>query len=76
MSILIRGRRVVTAADDYVADALIEGERIALIGAGSTRSATTGCSRQARLRRRDPRDLADFARVGRYVTTIDAYERP
>jgi dihydropyrimidinase len=33
MSILIRGGRVVTAADDYVADVLIEGERVALIGA-------------------------------------------
>ncbi|HZC75894.1 MAG TPA: M20/M25/M40 family metallo-hydrolase [Gaiellaceae bacterium] len=30
MSILIRGGRVVTATDDYVADVLIEGERIAL----------------------------------------------
>src|SRR5947209_13497459 len=33
MSILIRGGRVVTAADDFVADVLVEGERIALIGA-------------------------------------------
>src|SRR5918911_751962 len=33
MSILIRGGRIVTAADDYVADVLVEGERIALIGA-------------------------------------------
>src|SRR6478736_3835369 len=33
MSILIRGGRVVTAADDYVADVFVEGERIALIGA-------------------------------------------
>src|SRR5437868_7843551 len=33
MSILIRGGRVVTAADDYVADVLVEGERVALIGA-------------------------------------------
>src|SRR6201990_3128545 len=32
MSILIRGGRIVTAADDSVADLLIEGERIALIG--------------------------------------------
>jgi dihydropyrimidinase len=32
MSTLIRGGRVVTAADDYVADVFIEGERIALIG--------------------------------------------
>jgi len=32
MSILIRGGRVVTAADGYVADVLVEGERIALIG--------------------------------------------
>jgi dihydropyrimidinase len=33
MSILIRGGRLVTAADDYVADVLVEGERVALIGA-------------------------------------------
>src|SRR6266550_4748337 len=32
MSTLIRGGRVVTAADDYVADVLVEGERIALVG--------------------------------------------
>src|SRR5436309_6649985 len=33
MSILIRGGRIVTAADDVVADLLVEGERVALIGA-------------------------------------------
>src|SRR5689334_18968837 len=33
MSILIRGGRVVTASDDYVADVFVEGERVALIGA-------------------------------------------
>jgi dihydropyrimidinase len=33
MSILIRGGRLVTAADDFVADVLVEGEQIALIGA-------------------------------------------
>src|SRR5262245_64383074 len=32
MSILIKGGRVITAADDYVADVLIDGERITLIG--------------------------------------------
>jgi dihydropyrimidinase len=32
MSVLIKGGRVVTAADDYVADVLVEGERISLIG--------------------------------------------
>ena len=32
MSVLIKGGRVVTAADDYVADIFIEGERITLIG--------------------------------------------
>src|SRR2546423_5523075 len=32
MSILIKGGRVVTAADDYVADIYVEGERIRLIG--------------------------------------------
>jgi dihydropyrimidinase len=32
MSVLIKGGRVITAADDYVADIFIEGERITLIG--------------------------------------------
>ncbi|MBW3593064.1 MAG: dihydropyrimidinase, partial [Actinobacteria bacterium] len=32
MSVLIKGGRVVTAADDYVADVYVEGERIATIG--------------------------------------------
>src|SRR5215213_4501668 len=32
MSVLIRGGRVITAADDYVADVLVEGERISLVG--------------------------------------------
>jgi dihydropyrimidinase len=32
MSVLIKGGRVITAADDYVADVFIEGERISLIG--------------------------------------------
>src|SRR6186997_1620849 len=32
MSVLIKGGRVITAADDYVADIFIEDERISLIG--------------------------------------------
>src|SRR4051794_30534323 len=32
MSILIKGGRVITAADDYVGDVLVDGERISLIG--------------------------------------------
>ncbi len=32
MSVLIKGGRVITAADDYIADVFIEGERISLIG--------------------------------------------
>src|SRR5262245_22447648 len=32
MSVLIKGGRVVTAADDYVADVLVDDERISLIG--------------------------------------------
>ncbi len=32
MSVLIKGGRVITAADDYVADIYIEGERISTIG--------------------------------------------
>src|SRR5438067_13370307 len=32
MSVLIKGGRVLTAADDYVADIYVEGERIPLIG--------------------------------------------
>jgi len=33
MSVLIRGGRVITATDDYVADLFVEDERISLIGA-------------------------------------------
>jgi dihydropyrimidinase len=32
MSVLIKGGRIVTAADDYAGDVYVEGERIALIG--------------------------------------------
>ena len=32
MSVLIKNGRVITAADDYVADVFIDGERISLIG--------------------------------------------
>src|SRR3954470_24095242 len=32
MSVLIKGGRIVTAADDYVADVYIDGERVTLIG--------------------------------------------
>ena len=32
MSVLIKGGRVITAADDYVGDLYVEGERISLIG--------------------------------------------
>jgi len=32
MSVLIKGGRVVTAADDYVGDVYVEGERVSLIG--------------------------------------------
>jgi dihydropyrimidinase len=32
VSVLIKGGRVITAADDYVGDILVEGERISLIG--------------------------------------------
>src|SRR5436309_4578033 len=32
MSVLIKGGRIVTAADDYVADVFIEDERVTLIG--------------------------------------------
>ncbi len=39
MSVLIKGGRVVTAADDYVADVFVEGERISLIGASLDLSA-------------------------------------
>ena len=36
MSVLINGGRIVTAADDYVADLYVEGETISLIGSRST----------------------------------------
>ena len=32
MSVLIKGGRVITAADDYIADIFVENERISLIG--------------------------------------------
>ena len=32
MSVLIKGGRIITAADDYVGDVFVEGERIAMIG--------------------------------------------
>ena len=32
MSVLIKGGRVITAADDYVGDVFVDGERISLIG--------------------------------------------
>src|SRR6516165_8571985 len=32
MSVLIQNGRIITAADDYVADVFIDGERISLIG--------------------------------------------
>ena len=32
MSILINGGRIITAADDYVGDVYVEGERISMIG--------------------------------------------
>ena len=32
MSVLIKGGRIVTAADDYVGDIFIEDERVSLIG--------------------------------------------
>src|SRR5213593_556323 len=32
MSVLIKGGRIITAADDYVGDIYVEGERISLIG--------------------------------------------
>src|ERR1051325_11066962 len=32
MSVLIKGGRVITAADDYIGDVYVEGERVSLIG--------------------------------------------
>src|SRR5207245_3761096 len=32
MSVLIKGGRIITAADDYVGDVYVDGERISLIG--------------------------------------------
>ena len=39
MSVLIKGGRIVTAVDDYVADVLIEGETIAAVGTSLNGSA-------------------------------------
>ncbi len=41
MSVLIKGGRVITAADDYVGDVLVEDERISLIGESLDVSADT-----------------------------------
>ena len=41
MSVLIKGGRIITAADDYVADVLVEDERISLIGESLDLSADT-----------------------------------
>ena len=32
MSVLIKGGRIITAADDYVGDVFVEGERITTVG--------------------------------------------
>ena len=40
MSVLIKGGRIVTAADDYVGDVFVDGERIAMIGSRSTSTPT------------------------------------
>ena len=47
MSVLIKGGRVITAADDYVADIFIEGERISLIGESLDRAGRQGDRRDA-----------------------------
>ena len=39
MSILIKGGRIITAADDYIADVYVEDERISLIGESLDESA-------------------------------------
>ena len=41
MSVLIKGGRVITAADDYVADVFVEDERISLIGESIDMAADT-----------------------------------
>jgi dihydropyrimidinase len=41
MSVLIKGGRVITAADDYVADVYADGERVTLIGESLDMSADT-----------------------------------
>jgi dihydropyrimidinase len=47
MSVLIKGGRIITARDDYVADVLIEGETIAAVGTLLASSADR-CSRSRR----------------------------
>jgi dihydropyrimidinase len=41
VSVLIKGGRIVTAVDDYVADVLIEGETVAAVGSSLNGSAVT-----------------------------------
>ena len=44
MSVLIKGGRIVTASEDYIADIFIENERISLIGTKAFQHCRTGQS--------------------------------
>ena len=58
MSTLIKGGRIITAADDYVGDVYVEGERISMIGESldvdadrvDRRRRASTCSRAASIR--------------------------
>ena len=52
MSVLIKGGRIVTAADDYIADILVEGETITLIGDSGLVAVAESYLRQLDLRQR------------------------
>ena len=64
MSVLIKGGRVITAADDYVGDIFIEDERISLIGESLDVAADT---RDRRVRQVRPAGRGRSAHASRYA---------
>ena len=75
MSVLIKGGRVITAADDYVADIFIEGERITLIGESLDVAGRQGDRRDRQVRAAGLRRPAHAPRDAvRRQSTIDDFE--
>ena len=80
MSVLIKGGRVVTAADDYVADVFIEGERVSLIGESLDVAADTRDRRDRQVRaaglRRPAHPSRHAVRAARSRSTTSSRARP